>query len=154
MTLLEPTDPIETLPDPKLDPIGPNTVEIGPWRQRLTQFQRIAGGFMMFKGLTHWSGLLGIGDGSGSLFQQLPVKAQAATVFFAVIDLVAGVALWLGSAWGAMLWLLVAAAQVLTDAFVLERSGFNVILTIIEVLLVAGYVIIRFMAHVERSERR
>lgn len=137
-----------------IDAIGPHTVEIGPWRRRLVLFQRVAGGFMIFKGLTYWSGLFGFGDGPGSLFQSQPLDTQAATVFFAVIDLVAGVALWLGSTWGAMLWLLAAALQLMADIVVLEPSGFLVLLTMIEVVLVAGYVIIRFMVHIETDRRR
>lgn len=149
MTSLDPIDPAAPI-----DAIGPHTVDIGPWRRRLVRYQRIAGGFMIFKGLTHWSTLFGFGDGSGPHFVQQPLDVQATTVFFAVIDLVAGVALWLGSTWGAILWLVAAAAQVVADVVVLELSGFVVILTIIEVLLVAGYVIIRFMVHVEAGERR
>jgi len=147
MSLLDPTDPIDAA-------IGPHSVEIGLWQRRLVQFQRVAGGFMMLKGLTHWASLFGVGDASVSRFQQLPGDSQAATVFFAVIDLIAGVALWLGSAWGAMLWLIAAAAQILANVLVLELSGLNVLLTIIEVLLVAGYVLIRYMSHVEISNRR
>jgi hypothetical protein len=149
MTSVDPADPAAPI-----DAIGPHTVEIGPWRRRLIRFQRIAGGFMIFKGLTHWAGLVGLGDGPASYFQQQPLDSQAATVFFAVIDLVAGVALWLGSTWGAMLWLLTAGAQVLADVVVLELSGFNVVLTIVEVLLVAGYVVLRFLVHVEYTHRR
>jgi hypothetical protein len=149
MTSFDPTDPAAPI-----DAIGPHTVELGPWRRRLVRFQRIAGGFMIFKGLTHWTSLFGFGEGPASHFQQQPLDGQAATVFFAVIDLVAGVALWLGSTWGAMLWLLTAGAQVLADIVVLELSGFNVLLTMIEVILVAGYVIIRFMVHLESSNRR
>jgi hypothetical protein len=37
---------------------------------------------------------------------------------------------------------------------VLEPSGFLVLLTMAEVVLVAGYVIIRFMVHVESDRRR
>jgi hypothetical protein len=148
-TSYEPADS----PEP-MDAIGPHTVEIGPWRRRLILFQRSAGGFMIFKGLTYWSALFGFGDGPGSLFQQQSMDGQATTVFFAVIDLVAGVALWLGSTWGAMLWLLTAALQLIADVMVLEPSGFLVLLTMVEVVLVAGYVIIRFMVHVELDRRR
>jgi hypothetical protein len=147
MTSLDPTDPAAPI-----DAIGPHTVELLPWRRRLIRFQRIAGGFMIFKGLMHWASLIGVGDGPASRFQQQPLDGQAATVFFAVIDLVAGVALWLGSTWGAMLWLLTAAAQVLADVVVLELSGFSVMLTIVEVVLVAGYVIIRFLVHSESGK--
>ncbi len=147
MSMLDPTDPIDAA-------IGPHSVEIGLWQRRLVQFQRVAGGFMVFKGITHWASLFGFGDGSVSHFQQLPADAQAATVFFAIIDLVAGVAVWLGSAWGAMMWLIAAAAQIMANVLVLELSGLNVLLTIIEVLMVAGYVLVRYMAHVESSNRR
>jgi hypothetical protein len=146
MTSLDPVDPSDTL-----DAIGPNTVEVGPWRQRLIRFQRMAGGFMIFKGLTHWAALLGM---TSVRFEQQPLDAQAATVFFAVIDLVAGVALWLGSTWGAMLWLLAAGLQILAGVVVLELSGLLILLTIVEVLLVAGYVLLRFMVHVETGKRR
>jgi uncharacterized membrane protein (DUF2068 family) len=125
MTSLDPTDPAAPI-----DAIGPHTVELLPWRRRLIR----------------------VGDGPASRFQQQPLDGQAATVFFAVIDLVAGVALWLGSTWGAMLWLLTAAAQVLADVVVLELSGFSVMLTIVEVVLVAGYVIIRFLVHSESGK--
>lgn len=146
MTSVDPVEPVEAL-----DAIGPHTVEVGPWRQRLIRYQRMAGGFMIFKGLTHWAALLGIGSVQ---FEQQPLDTQAATVFFAVIDLVAGVALWLGSTWGAMLWLLAAGLQILADVVVLELSGFLILLTIVELLLVAGYVLLRFMVHVETGKRR
>jgi hypothetical protein len=149
MTSIDPADPAAPL-----DAIGPHTVEIGPWRRRLVLYQRVAGGFMIFKGLTHWLSLLGFGDGPASQFLREPLDVQAATVFFAVIDLVSGVALWLGSTWGAMLWLLAAALQIFADVALLELSGFNVLLTIIEVLLVAGYVVIRFLVHSEAERRR
>ena len=149
MSSIDPTDP-----SAPIDAIGPHTVDLGPWRRRLVRYQRVAGGFMIFKGLMNWSTLFGVGDGPGSQFLTLPLDSQAATVFFAVIDLVAGVALWLGSTWGAMLWLLAAAVQIIADVVILELSGFVVLLTIAEVLLVAGYVIIRFMVHVESGQRR
>jgi fatty acid desaturase len=149
MTSLDPSDT-----GAPLDAIGPHTVELGPWRRRLILFQRVAGGYMIFKGLTYWSGLVGIGDGAGVAFQNESLDAQAATVFFAVIDLVAGVALWLGSTWGAMMWLIAAGLQLFADIVVLAPSGFLVLLTIVEILMVAGYVILRFMVHIESDRRR
>jgi hypothetical protein len=149
MSSVEPTDVAAPM-----DAIGPHTVEIGPWRKRLVLFQRVAGGFMIFKGLTYWSGLLGLADGPGSAFVKEPLDTQAATVFFAVIDLVAGVALWLGSTWGAMMWLVAAGLQLLADIVVLEPSGFLVLLTMVEIFMVAGYVILRFLVHLEADRRR
>lgn len=149
MTILDPSNGAAPI-----DAIGPHSVEIGPWRKRLILFQRCAGGFMIFKGLTYWSVLLGLGDGAGSAFVNERLDAQSATVFFAVIDLVAGVALWLGSTWGAMMWLVAASLQLFADIVVLEPSGFLVLLTMLEICLVAGYVILRFMVRAESEQRR
>lgn len=133
--------------DPLDAAIGRDSVEIKPWRRKLILYQRAAGGFMMVKGLINWAVICGIGFGQP--FQSLPTDAKVATIFFAVIDVVSGVALWLGSAWGATLWLIVAAAQISADIAFSEISGLLVILTIIEILLVAGYVFVRFKVYEE-----
>lgn len=128
-------------------PIGRDSVEIKPWRKKLVIYQRAAGGFMMVKGLISWAVICGIGFGTP--FQVLNTDAKVATVFFAVMDVVAGVALWLGSAWGATLWLIVAAAQVAADISFAEISGLMVVFTILETILVAGYVLVRFKVYEE-----
>lgn len=140
--------------DPIDAAIGPGSVEVGLWQGRLVQFQRAAGGFMLLKGLTYWMTLLGTGDGVGSAFGEMPVDTQVVTIFFAVIDLVTGVALWLGSGWGSMLWLIMSGAQVFADIVVEELSGFTVLLTMIQMIFVAGYVYLRFMVQQEASQRR
>ncbi len=124
------------------------------WTGWLIFYVRALAVVSLAKGLYHWAMLCGVGDGVNSTFDLSPAAWRAATIFFAVIDLVAGVALWLGSTWGAMLWLLTAAMQLFADVIVLEFSGFLILLTMIEVVLVAGYVIIRFMVHVETDRRR
>jgi hypothetical protein len=92
-----------SLVDPEETAIGPESVKVGIWQHRLVQFQRIAGGLMMFKGLVQWATLLGIADGGGTRFLELPIEAQVTIVFFAVVDIICGVGLWLGSTWGGAL---------------------------------------------------
>lgn len=133
--------------DPLDEPIGRDSVKVKPWRKRLVLYQRAAGGFMLVKGLVSWAIICGVGFGTP--FQALKMDAKVATVFFAVIDVVAGVALWLGSAWGATLWLIVAAAQIAADIAFSEISGLMVVFTILEVLMVAGYVLVRFKVYEE-----
>ena len=133
--------------DPLDEAIGRDSVKIKPWRKKLILYQRIAGGFMMVKGLIGWAVITGVTFGAP--FQMLGMDAKIATVFFAVIDIVSDVALWLGSSWSATLWLIVAAAQISADIAFSEISGLMVLLTIIEVLLVAGYVLIRFKVYEE-----
>ena len=133
--------------DPLDEAIGRDSIKIKPWRKKLILYQRIAGGFMMVKGLIGWAVITGVTF--GATFQTFAMDAKIATVFFAVIDIVSGVALWLGSSWGATLWLIVAAAQISADIAFSEISGLTVILTLFEVLLVAGYVLIRFKVYEE-----
>ena len=136
--------------DPLDDAIGRDSVEIKPWRQRLIYFQRAVGGFMMVKGLIGWAIICGLP--LGIPFQAMRMHAQAWTIFFSVIDVVAGVALWLGSAWGATLWLIVVATQISADIVFTERAGLLILLTIVEVLLVAGFVLIRFKVFEEDNQ--
>lgn len=135
-----------SLNHPEDDAIGPENVRVGIWQQRLVLFQRIAGGFMMFKGLVQWGALLGVG---GARFLELPLDAQVATVFFAIVDILAGVGLWLGSTWGGALWLIAAALQIVAGIGFVQLSGSLVLLTLLEILMLAVYVLARFMAHHE-----
>lgn len=135
-----------SLQDPADDAIGPENVRVGVWQQRLVLFQRIAGGFMMFKGLVQWGALLGVG---GARFLELPLDAQVATVFFAIVDILAGVGLWLGSTWGGALWLIAAALQIVAGIGFVQLSGSLVLLTLLEMLMLAIYVVARFLAHHE-----
>lgn len=148
MTSLDPGQTRMQDPDDPLDAaIGPDSVEIKPWQARLVLFQRIAGGFMIAKGLIHWAVLF-----TGAAFYALPVEARAATVFFAVIDLVAGVSLWLGSTWGASVWLFAVASQVVASLLFVRLTGLMIVLTIFENVLVALYIVVRFMSHREQQD--
>jgi hypothetical protein len=132
--------------DPLEEAIGRDSVKIKPWRQRLIYFQRIAGGFMMVKGLLGFAVII------GAQFQAMTMDAKISTVFFAVIDIVSGVALWLGSSWGATLWLVVVAAQISADIVFADISGLLVLLTLVEVLLAAIYVFVRFKVYEEDNQ--
>ena len=72
---------------------------------RLVLFLRVMAALSMAKGLYHWAVVCGIGGGAGSASNTSRSPWQTATVFFAVIDLVAAVGLWLAAAWGAVVWL-------------------------------------------------
>jgi hypothetical protein len=144
-------DPTQSRTQDQADPldaaIGPDSIEIKPWQMRLVLFQRVAGGFMIAKGLIHWAVLF-----TGPAFYALSMEARSATVFFAVIDLVAGVSLWLASTWGASVWLFAVASQVVAGLLFVRLTGLMIMLTILEIVLVAFYVVVRFMAYREQQD--
>src|SRR5260370_20080699 len=70
------------------------------WPYRLMLFLRVMAGVSLCKGLYHWAVICGIGAPLPSGFDSYSTPYQVATVFFAVIDLVAGIGLWLAPAPG------------------------------------------------------
>src|SRR5262249_39420223 len=76
-----------------------------PWTRRFVLFLRAMAAVSLLKGLYHWAMIVGIGQGPFSAFETNSTAWQAATIYFAVIDLVAAVGLWLAAAWGGVGWL-------------------------------------------------
>jgi hypothetical protein len=150
--ITEPAEQIDLAIDPNQQieaPIGPDSIELGPWQSRLIFFQRIAGSFMILKGLLHWGVLF-----SGAAFTAMTIEGRSATVFFAVIDLIAAVALWLGSPWGAAVWLIAVLSQVVAAFVFLDWSGMTMVLTVCELVLVAFFMAIRIKAYSEEQRYR
>src|SRR6202047_3808962 len=75
------------------------------WTRRLVFFLRIMAVLSVAKGLYHWAQVTGFIGGEEEAFENQPLAWQTATVYFAVIELVAAVGLWLATAWGAVGWL-------------------------------------------------
>ena len=80
-------------------------------------------GISMLKGLYHWARVCGIGVAPDDLFALHSVAWQVTTVFFAVIDLVAAVGLWLAATWGAVIWLMSVASMLAVEIFFPQVFG-------------------------------
>jgi len=133
------TDALETTQPPRT-----------PWTRRLIVFLRVMAGFAMLKGLSHWSQVLGVGDGSGSTFENASMPWQAATIFFAVIDLVAAVGLWLAAAWGGVVWLTAAISMAAIELFFPQVFGGRLWLALLEFVAILAYIGLALMAGRER----
>src|SRR3954464_8275532 len=90
-----------------LEPVhaGDDEADTRQWSRRLVLFLRAMAALSLAKGLYHWAIVCGIWAPFPSGFDSYASPYQAATVFFAVIDPVAGVGLWLAAPWGAVVWL-------------------------------------------------
>src|SRR5260221_13406045 len=75
------------------------------WTRRLVLFLRIMAVVSVAKGLYHWAQVTGFIGGEEDAFENQAMAWQTATVYFAVIELVAAVGLWLAAPWGAEVWL-------------------------------------------------
>lgn len=83
------------------------------WAEALIWFFRLMAFFQIAKTLFHWNVLLHMPDGILQPLTDQDMARRMATIYFSVIDPVAAVGLWMTSSWGAVLWLLAAASQVL-----------------------------------------
>lgn len=110
--------------------------QIGAWTRRLVVFLRVMAALSMCKGIYHWARVCGIG---GELFEYQSIAWQTATVFFAVIDLVAAVGLWLAAAWGAVIWLMSVASMLAFEIFFPQVFGSGVAIGLVEGSLLAIY---------------
>src|SRR5207253_572813 len=75
------------------------------WTRRLVIFLRIMAVVSVAKGLYHWAQVTGFVGGEEEAFENQSMAWQTATIYFAVIELVAAVGLWLATPWGAVVWL-------------------------------------------------
>ncbi len=91
----------------------------------LVVFKRLLAGLWVIQGLLQWSAILLPPE---PLFDNLSALGGAAVIFFATVNFVAAVGLWLATRWGAAIWLLSAIAQILVA---LALPGFFSVLWIV-----------------------
>lgn len=139
-------DRVETDDLRSLEPVQEHEEEgPGRWTKRLVLFLRVMAGLSMIKGLYHWSRVVGIGVGD-DLFEYHSIAWQTATVFFAVIDLVAAVGLWLAAAWGAVIWLMSIASMLAVEIFFPQVFGGGFVTGLFEAGLLALYLALALKA--------
>jgi len=123
-----------------------------PWTRRLILFLRIMAFVSMAKGLFHWSLVLGVGEGSGSSFENAAMPWQAATIFFAVIDLVAAVGLWLAAAWGGVVWLTASISMAAIELAFPQVFGGRIWIAVLEFLAILCYIGLALLSGRDRPD--
>ena len=116
------------------------------WTSWLVLFLRTMAAVSLLKGLYHWAIVCGIGAPSPSGFDAYPTPYQVATVFFAVIDLVAGVGLWLAAPWGAVVWLTSIISMAAVEVLFPQIYGGSMVIVVMEVVLLAAYLVLALLA--------
>jgi hypothetical protein len=135
--------------DPQmLEPVhaGESGTERKGWSNWLVLFLRGMAIVSLAKGLYHWAIICGIKAPFPSGFDSYPTSYQVSTVFFAVIDLVAGVGLWLAAPWGAVLWLTAVISMMAVEALFPQIYGGSILLVVLELTMLGLYLWLALMA--------
>jgi hypothetical protein len=115
------------------------------WGVILTWFMRILSILWIIKGLSAWAVILGIWPPTG-LFQDRVMGYQATIVYFAVIDLMAAVGLWMASTWGGVLWLLAIMSHLILTAFFPQFVSGSSVTIVFFVCLIVTYLVISWLS--------
>ncbi|WP_156395953.1 DUF6163 family protein [Bosea sp. Leaf344] len=121
------------------------------WRLVLVWLLRLLSVIWMIKGLMAWSIIFGVGPEAAIPFENRLLSFQAVTVYFAVIDLVAAVGLWLTSTWGGVLWLLACISQLLLGFFFPRLLPLSLPLLVSYGGLILAYFVATWLAEVENA---
>ena len=102
------------------------------------------------KGLYHWAQVTGFVGGEEEAFENQSLAWQASTIYFAVIELVAAVGLWLATPWGAVVWLITVVSMTVIELMFPAIYGGNLVVVAAEALMLAAYLVLAWMAARER----
>ena len=140
-----------TRPSDMLDPVmADKAAKRGTWTEYLILFLRVMAAISLVKGLYHWAQVCGLGAPADEGFEAHTIAWQTATVFFAVLDLVAAVGLWLAAAWGAVVWLTSVVSMAAVVFFFPQVYGGSLLIVLLEMALLIAYLFLAIVAARER----
>lgn len=120
------------------------------WTRRLVIFLRIMAVVSVAKGLYHWAQVTGFVGGEEEAFENQSMAWQTATIYFAVIELVAAVGLWLAAPWGAVVWLTTVVSMAVIELMFPGIYGGSLTVVGLEALMLAAYLALAWMSARER----
>jgi len=120
------------------------------WSDALVWFMRAIAWLWVAKGLFNWGLVLGAFTRYGD-FAALTRSLQGSIVFFAAVDLLAAVGLWLAAPWGGVLWLLCVSIETVSPALGVRGGASGALGVGLNVVLVALYFLLTWRAGQERA---
>jgi hypothetical protein len=119
------------------------------WERVLIWFMRVLAVLWIVKGLTAWALVLGVGRPT-PLFEERTLGFQTTTIYFAVIDLVAAIGVWLTSTWGGVMWLLAIMSYLILAVFFPAIVPSNILTITLSIALIGAYLTISWLAATEQ----
>jgi len=123
-------------------PAAPSSMR---WSFILTWFMRVLAILWIMKGLSSWAVILGIWTPVGQ-FEARSMGYQTTIIYFALIDLIAAVGLWMASTWGGIMWLLAIMSHLILAAFFPEIVDSSLLTIGFFLTLIAVYVAVSWLA--------
>jgi len=118
------------------------------WHGMLVGFMRIVALVWLAKGLLAWGVILGLNQPIPA-FELRTTGFQAAMIYFAVIDIVAAVGLWLTSTWGGVLWMLAVMSHLILAVFFPRFVSNGALLIAVFIFSIMIYLTLSWLAAVE-----
>ena len=109
------------------------------WSYRLVVFLRVMAAVSLCKGLYHWAIICGIAARVPPVFHSYTTPYLVATLYFAILELVGGVGLWLAAPWGAVVWLTSVISMAAVELLFPQIYGGNMWVVVMDVLLLGIY---------------
>ena len=111
------------------------------WGLILVVYMRLLACLWVLQGLREWSMFMLPHD---ALFDRLSTGQTSSVMYFAVIDLLAAVGLWLATPWGGVLWLFAAVSQIFVSVTV--QHTFTKAWLAVDLVLIAIYFALTWQA--------
>jgi hypothetical protein len=115
------------------------------WTFVMTWFMRVLSVLWIMKGLSAWAIILGIWTPIGH-FESRSTGYQSTIVYFALIDIIAAVGLWMAATWGGIMWLLAVLSHLILAAFFPGIVSSGVVTMAAFLTLVAVYLAVAWLA--------
>lgn len=113
----------------------------------LVWFTRVIAFGWLVKGLMAWAAIIGVGYATS--FDNRPEGYQATLIYFAVVDIVAAVALWLTAHWGGILWLLAVMSHLVLAVFFPRFVPNSALVIALLIISMMSYLTISWLASLE-----
>jgi len=118
------------------------------WGLYLVIFMRVTAAIWLVQGLMQWRIIL---VPEASALDAMSSLEAAAVIFFAIMNLLAAVGLWLAVPWGGVLWLFAVSAQMFMIGFLTGMIEWGRLMLALDVTLVVSYFVLSWYAAQERD---
>jgi hypothetical protein len=119
------------------------------WDLVLVWYMRLLALLWIAKGLSSWAVIFGVGNPVPP-FEARLMGHQATIIYFAVIDPIAAVGLWLATPWGAVVWLTTVVSMAVIELMFPGIYGGSLTVVGLEAVMLGAYLALAWMAARER----